>query len=177
MPLQQQQTSGEKPIYTSANTPSPTINPKVERDDPVSGTYDFGPRVGKVTNLKIGGKAATRDQALQYIQQYAKGIGGTRDTLAEGEAADAPAGPQAGGGTEQDEMIRNFMKDLAPMTMFPYLSRMGFAKGALAAGGAGAAGGQIGEWMDTASGASKPPMSFTDWLGRRGEDAAWGAGS
>lgn len=50
--------------------PDFSINPKVEKDDPKTGTYDFGPRVGKVSNLKINGRPATRDEALQLIRQH-----------------------------------------------------------------------------------------------------------
>ena len=155
---------------TQAPTTGPSINPKVERDDPATGTYDFGPRVGKVSNLKIGNRPATRDEALRVLQQSTSlpsAIGGAQQQRTEDFS-------NFNRSLETDTYLRDTLRDLAPMAAFPLLSRAGFIKGALGGAAAGAVGGQAGELIDRATGSPAPEGGFVDWLSRRGEDAAFG---
>lgn len=135
-----------------------------------SGSYDFGPRVGKVTNLKINGRPATREEALQIIQQQSLGKG-----MAGAEGERRSANDEFMRSRETDTQLKDAMRDIAPMALFPMLSRAGFVRGMAGAGAASAAGGQIGEMMDQSTGTERFPGGFTDWLARRGSDAAFGA--
>lgn len=77
---------------------------------------------------------------------------------------------------ETDEMMRNVMKDIGPMAIFPALSRLGAFKGALGAAATGAVSGQIGESIDKATGGDVVDPE-SSWLSRRAQDALWGAGT
>lgn len=140
-----------------------------------TGTYDFGSRVGKVTNLKINGRPATREEALQVIQQ-AKG-GGLGGGIAEAEAGRQEELKGFTKSRETDVQMREAMRDLAPMAIFPLLSRAGFVRGIGGAAVAGAAGGEAGELIDRATGSDVPTGGVGDWLQRRMEDALMGAGT
>jgi hypothetical protein len=142
-------------------------------DDPSTGTYDFGPRVGKVTGLKIGGRPATRAEALQVIQQQS----GLPQEMGEAEGGRQAELEQLLSSREPDQQMRDTMRDLVPMALFPMLSRAGFVRGMAGGAAAGALGGQAGEMIDKSTGSPGPGGDFVDWLSRRGEDAAMGAGT
>lgn len=158
-----------------SNTPyqgkTPTINPKVEKDDPGSGSYDFGPRVGKVTGLKISGRPATREEALKILQQSASGLPEAISGAQNDRVKDLEGFTKS---HETDTFLKDTMRDILPMAMFPMMARGGFVKGTLGGAAAGAVGGQVGETMDRATGTEVPKGDFVDWLSRRGEDAAMG---